>query len=127
MAAPFPKQRSGTWFLERWPYRLFVLRELSTVVVAAYLVVLLLLAGSVYEGAEAFGDFVSMLQSPAFVVFHVVAMLFALLHSVTWFQAVPKGLPLRRGEERVAPALLIGANYVAMAVVTAVVVVAVLV
>ena len=127
MATPYPRQRSNTWFLQRWPYRLFVLRELSTVVVALYIGVLLVLAGRVYDGPSAFRDYVEALQSPLYVAFHIVALLFALLHTVTWFQAVPKGLPLRRGEERVAPSLLIGANYAAMVVVSAVLLVLVLI
>lgn len=126
MARPYPRERSNAWFLERWPYRVFVLRELSALFLALYMGVLLVLAARVHEGSSAFRDYVDALQSPLYLAFHAVALLFALLHSVTWFQAVPKGLPLRRGEQRVAPALLIGANYVAMLALTVLVLVVVL-
>ncbi len=111
---PYPRQHSNTWFLKRWPYRIFMLRELSAVFLALYVVLLLVLVGKVHDGPSAFKDYVVTLRSPALIVFSIVALLFALLHSATWFQAVPKGLPLRRGEEKVPPLLLIGANYVVM-------------
>ncbi len=123
MAAPYPRQSSKTWYLANWPYRLFMLRELSAVFLALYTVLLLVLVTKVHAGADAFAGYLDTLQSPLLVAVHIVVMAFALLHSVTWFQAVPKGLPLRRGEELVPPRLVIGANYVLLLAVTAVVVV----
>jgi fumarate reductase subunit C len=118
MARPYPRQRSATWFLARPAYLIFVLRELSAVFLALYVIVLLLLTARVSEGAASFEDFLATLRSPVLIVFHAIALGFALLHSVTWFQAVPKGLPLRRGEDRIPPALLIGLNYAALAAAT---------
>lgn len=119
--APYPRQRSRTWFLARWPYRLFMLRELSAVFLAAYMVVMLLLVGQVHDGRHAFESFRSTLDSPAMLAFNSIVFLFALLHSVTWFQAVPKALPVRRGTEKVPPQLLIGAHYVAMLALSAII------
>jgi len=121
MARPYPRTVSNIWWLKRWPYRIFMLRELSSVFLAAYVVLLLVLVTKVHDGAKEFAGYLDFLQSPVLIAFHVVALLFVLLHTVTWFQAVPKGLPLRRGEERVPPALVIGATYVALLVVTVVV------
>ena len=123
----YPRQHSGTWFLKRWPYRIFMLRELSAVFLALYMVLLLLLVTKVHAGPDAFKNYVLTLRSPALIVFNSVALLFALLHSVTFFQAIPKGLPLRRGEERVPPLLISGVLFVAMLVATAIVLLIVLV
>ena len=121
MARPYPRTVSNTWWLKRWPYRIFMLRELSAVFVAAYVVLLLLLVTKVHDGAAAFEGYLDFLQSPLLIAFHVVALLFVMLHVITWFQAVPKGLPLRRGEERVPPALMIGSSYVGWLAVSVVV------
>lgn len=118
---PYPRQHSNTWFLKRWPYRIFMLRELSAVFLALYMVLLLLLVTKVHTGPDAFRSYVQTLRSPALVVLHVVILLFALLHSVTFFQAIPKGLALRRGEEKVPPLLINGVNYVLMLVLTVIV------
>jgi len=105
---PYPRQRSNTWFLKRWPYRIFMLRELSAVFLAGYTVLLILLVAKVHDGGDAFKDYADTLQSPALIVFNVIALLFALLHTFTWFQAVPSALPVRIGEEKVPAVLLIG-------------------
>ena len=122
MATPYPRRRSRTWYLESWPYRLFMLRELSAVFLALYTVLLLVLVMKVQAGPAAFADYVDTLRSPLLVGVHVLIMAFALLHTVTWFQAVPKGLPLRRGEEPVPPRLMIGATYALLLAVTVVVI-----
>jgi fumarate reductase subunit C len=117
----YPRQTSKTWFLKRWPYRLFILRELSGVFLAGYTIVLLLLVTEVHNGAIAFKNFANTLRSPAFIVFNVIALLFALLHSATWFQAMPKALPIRAGKQSASTFLLIGANYLLMIALTAIV------
>lgn len=125
--APYPRQRSQTWFLKRWPYQLFMLRELSAVFLAAYMALLLVLVTQVHNGRHAVRSFENTLKSPELLIFSSVALIFALLHTITWFQAVPKALPLRRGENKVPPGLLIGAHYVAMLALSAVILIIVLV
>ena len=121
MAGPLPRRHSNTWWLRRWPYRIFMLREWSASFVAVYVVLLLVLVQRVNDGLTAYEGYLDFLQSPPLIAFHVVALLFALLHTATWFQAVPKGLPLKRGETRVPPMLMIAGSYAAWAAVSAVV------
>ena len=124
---PYPRQHSKAWFLKRWPYRLFVLRELSAVFLAVYMVLLLVLVMKVHDGKHQFSAFAGTLKSTGWIIFTIVAFVFAQLHTATWFQAVPKALPLRRGENRVSPQLLIAAHYVAMLVASAALLIIVLV
>ncbi len=98
-----------------------MLREWSAVFIAIYVALLLVLVSRVLDGRQPYEDYVDFLQSPPLIAFHVVALLFAVLHTVTWFQAVPKALPLRMGEQRVPAALMIGSNYVVWLVVSVVV------
>jgi fumarate reductase subunit C len=96
-----------------------MLRELSSEFLAAYVVVLLLLVSKVHDGHHAFTGMQQTLKSPGMLVFNSVVLVFALLHTATWFQAVPKALPLRRGEEKVSPVLLVGMHYGLMLVLSA--------
>ena len=107
----YPRQRSNTWYLKRSPYRIFILREFSAVFVAAYTVLLIVLVMKVHNGPKSFKDFSDTLQSPWLLAFNTVALLFALLHTFTWFLAVPSAVQLTRGEEKVPPWALIGAAY----------------
>jgi fumarate reductase subunit C len=127
MVTPYPRQRSNAWFLKRWPYRLFMLRELSAVFLAAYMVLLLVLVTKVHDGKHSVKSFENTLKSPGLLVFTSITLLFALLHSVTWFQAVPKALPLRRGENTVPPRFLIGMHYIVMLVLSAIILIIALV
>jgi fumarate reductase subunit C len=56
-----------------------------------------------------------------------VAFVFALIHTVTWFQAVPKVLPLRYGRDQRLALALVGLNYVGLLALTAIVLLIVLV
>ena len=121
MARPLPRRSSAMWWNRSMPYRIFLLRELSAVSIAIYMVLLLILVQQVRAGEGSFDDYLDVLQKPVVVISHIVALLFALLHTVTWFQAVPKALPLKIGERRVPPMQLIAGNYVIWAVVSVVV------
>jgi fumarate reductase subunit C len=115
---PYPRQQSNTWYLKRWPYRLFMLREFSSVFLAGYMIVLLVVVLRVHDGPRAYHDMVQTLRSPGMVIFSVIALLFTLLHTVTWFLAVPSALQLRIGEEKVPPRLVIAGAYGALLVVS---------
>ena len=113
MARPYPRQHvSKTWYLKRAPYRIFMLREWSAVAVAVYFLLLVHLAGQSREGAGELASYVTRaLSSPVAYLFHAVILVFALLHTVTWFQAVPKAIRMRMGDELVPARMLIGAHY----------------
>ncbi|MCH8273944.1 MAG: fumarate reductase subunit C [Armatimonadetes bacterium] len=119
MKPPLNRNMGSTWWLSRGAYFLIMLRELSAVFIAAYLVFFLICLYKVGQGPEAYGAYLRFLWSPGMILFHLVALAFALLHMVTWFNATPKAVRVWRGEERVPPALMIGPNYAVWAVITA--------
>ena len=127
MAQPLPREKSNIWWNRSGPYRIFLLRELSAVFIAIYMVLLLVLVQQVRDGADSFQDYLSVLQTPILLVMHVIVLSFSLLHTVTWFQAVPKGLPLKIGGHRVPPVQLIAGNYAIWAIVSVIVLVVFLV
>src|SRR4051812_13012872 len=113
-AMVYPRQRSNFWYLKRWPYRIFILREFSAVFLAGFMVEMLLLVKSVHDGPAAFSDFVDTLQSPVMLIVNTIILLFALLHTAPWFMAVPSAMQIRRGEEKVPPQILIGGAYMVL-------------
>ena len=119
---PYVRPMPATWWLKRPNYLLFMLRELSSVFVAIYVVWFLLLLRKLSEGPEAYAAFLDGLRSPLAILYHLVALAFALLHTITWFNLTPQAMPIRRGEERVPASLIILPNYVAWLVVSAVLV-----
>ena len=61
------------------------------------------------------------MRSPLAILFHVVGLAFALLHTITWFNLTPKAMAVWKGEERLPPAMMIVPNYIAWIVVSGVV------
>jgi fumarate reductase subunit C len=102
----------ATWWLRNRYLVAFMIRELTSVFVAAYSVFLLyVLARTNHEDKPGIARFAESLNSPGWYVFHAVVLIFAVYHSVTWFNLTPKAMVLWRGEERVSPLLIAGAHY----------------
>jgi fumarate reductase subunit C len=109
------------WWLERRSYLVFVLRELSSVFIAWFVVYLLLLINAVSDGSAEYQRFLDRSGHWWVVAINVIALLFVLLHSVTWFGLAPKAIVVRRGGRRVPPRLIAVAHYAAWLVLSAVV------
>ena len=76
---------STWWWLRKRTYFVFVMRELSSLFVAWYVLFLLLLVRAVDRGDAAYADFLDWAGSPWLVVLNVVAFAFVVLHTITWF------------------------------------------
>jgi len=116
----YPKM-TPTWWLKRPNYILFMLREFSSVFIAVFLVVFLIQICQLTRGPEAYADFSQRLGSPGWITFHVVALLFALYHSITWFYSSAIVLPMRIGETEIPRNRVVALNLALLAVVSFVV------
>ncbi len=123
MREPYRRPMSSTtWWLSKRTYVLFMLRELTSVLIAAFLVVYLIQLAQLAQGAEAYTAFVERLASPGWIIFHLLVFIAALYHSITWFNLTPQVIIVRRGEEQVPPILIAGSHYVAWLAVSVVIV-----
>jgi fumarate reductase subunit C len=113
---------STYWWLGSRPYLAFILRELSSVFVAWFVVYLLLLVRALGRGQTAYQDFLAWSGHPLVLLLNVVTFFFIVFHAVTWFNLAPKAMVVRVGGTKV-PGLAIGAsNYAAWAVASALIV-----
>jgi len=123
MREPYRRPMSSTtWWLNKRNYLLFMLRELTSVFIAAFLVLYLVQLAQLARGAEAYTAFLQRLASPGWIIFHLVALAAALYHSITWFNLLPQVMVMRRGEERVPPVFIAGSNYLAWVAISVVIV-----
>jgi fumarate reductase subunit C len=83
------------WWLGHWRYLKFILRELSSVFVAAFVVITLFQLRALRNGPDAFVRFQHWLRTPAAIVLNVVIFFFVLLHAITWFNLAPRAMPVR--------------------------------
>jgi fumarate reductase subunit C len=116
------RTRVGTlWWLRRRSYLLFILRELSSIFVAWFVVFLLLLVHAVGRGNSEYQRFLHWASNPWVLLVNVVALAFVALHAVTWFDLTPKAMVVRLRGKRVPSAWIAGSNYLAWAAVSALV------
>ncbi len=114
------RTRLGTlWWLRRRSYLVFILRELSSVFVAWYVVFLLMLIHAVGQGNDAYQRFLHRAANPWMVLVNVVALIFVMFHAITWFNLAPKAMVVRLRGKRVPPAWVGASNYLAWTVVSA--------
>ena len=110
---------STWWWLRKRSYFLFVMRELSSLFVAWLVLFLLLFVEAVFEGEEAYHAFLERASSGPLLVLNVIAFAFLVLHTVTWFGVTPQAMDLRLRGRKVPTVAVLGAQYVALAVVSA--------
>ena len=109
------------WWTRRRSYLLFVLRELSSVFVAWFVVFLLLLVVAVARGDEAYRRFIDWAANPVVLVVNIIALLFVVFHALTWFNLAPKAMVVNLRGRRVPPMLVAVAHFGVWVVVSAVI------
>jgi fumarate reductase subunit C len=97
MSAPvtYRQPLSRLWWLKKRTYFLFVMRELSSVFVAWFAVFLMMMVFAIGRGEAAYQNFLNWAASPVVVVVNIVALAFAVLHTVTWFALTPQAMVVR--------------------------------
>ena len=96
------------WWLETAPFRRFVIRELTSVFVAVYSVILLLFLLALSRGQAAYEGFLRWLDLPGIVVLHVVILAAVLYHTVTSIQLASQIQEVRLGGKALPPSFLAG-------------------
>jgi fumarate reductase subunit C len=117
----YRKPVSTYWWLQRWEYLRFVLRELSSVFVAYFVVLMLLQIYMLSRGPQAYADFQDFLKNPFVIALNVISFLFVVFHSITWFNLAARAMAVRVGGKRVPGFLISGSNFAAWVVISAVV------
>ena len=104
-----------TWYFRHPSYMRYMAREITSLFIAAYCVLLVFGLQSLAAGPDAWQDYLLALKSPASIVFQLLVLIAAVYHAATWFNATQKAMPLQIGENFVPGTMISGAHYVAWA------------
>lgn len=115
---PYLREITSEWIFRHPRYLRYMVREFSCLFIGGWTLMLVWGLKQLADGPAAWAAFLECLKSPASIVFHAVALGFAIYHSVTWFNLTPKALPLQRGEEFVPDGVIAGAHFAGWAVVS---------
>lgn len=103
---------ASNWWMAKTNYKLFMFRELTAVFVWLYLVFYLCQLSQLgKDSGGAYTTFLGHRASFPWILFHIVALVAAIYHSVTWFNLTPKVLVVRQGEEKIPDGLIAGPHY----------------
>ena len=110
---------STYWWLTRWVYLKFILRESSAVFVAWTVVLTLLQIRALARGPADYAEFQNWLRSPLLLALNTVSLLFVVFHAVTWFNLAPKAMVVRVRGKRLPNLAISAPNYAAWVVLSA--------
>ena len=86
----YQRSISNLWWLERFNYLIFILREFSSIFVGYFLIVTLSQVCALARGPEAYAAFQDWMRHPLVILVNIIAFAFLVLHTVTWSNLVPK-------------------------------------
>ena len=110
---------STYWWLKRWAYLKFILREASSVFVAWTVVMTLLQIRALARGPADYAEFQNWLRSPLLLALNAVSLAFVVFHAVTWFNLAPKAMVIRLRGKRLPNLAIAGPNFAAWLVISA--------
>jgi fumarate reductase subunit C len=105
------------WWLKKPAYTWFMVRDVTSVFIAGYCVFLIYLMYRANH-ADTFASFYQSLAHPVSVVLHLIALAFAVIHSITFFNLTPRVIVMHRGDEKVPESAIAGGHYVMWVVVS---------
>jgi len=116
---PYIREMSKTsWFLSQARYRDYILHEVTCIFIAIYAVILIVGLFRLGQGPEAWQGWLDGLRSPLGIIFQILAFVFAVIHTWSWFKVVPQAMRIQRGTDFVPGNLIVGVHYGVLAVIS---------
>ena len=112
---------STYWWMQRGSYFIFILRELSSIFVAWFVIYLLMLVRALGHGTLAYHQFLDWARNPSILLLNVVSLFFVVFHAITWFNLAPQAMVVHVGKRRLAGSWIVASNYAAWIVVSMVI------
>ena len=116
--AGYPWRMPAVWWLKNPRYTLYMLRELSAVFAALWVVLFLAQLPKLVEGPAGRAQWLSEVTSPGWLIFSFISLLFVLYHAWTSANATGTLIYLRLGKTATPAAALNGGFIAAWAVAT---------
>lgn len=110
---------STWWWMGQWAYLKFILRELTSLGVAWFVVVTMMQIWALRGGPDEYAAFQQWLRTWWVLLLNGASLAFALFHTITWFNLAPRAMTVRLGGKRLPDVAISAPNYVAWIAVSA--------
>ena len=108
-----------TWYMRNGRYKVYVLRELTSFLVAFYSVLTILALAALADSPEHWNAWIASQQTTGMVIFHALALLYFLFfQTFPWFKLAPKAMPVQLGEKKLPDSAIVIGHYVVWVIVT---------
>ncbi|HEX9594393.1 MAG TPA: hypothetical protein VGB12_13780 [bacterium] len=111
-------QMPSNWWTKKHNYRLFMLREISAVFVAIFLLGYLGRLAALAHGEAAYYNYVEGVGGFFGILWNCLALAIVCYHAWTWFQTAGIVAQVRVGGKLLAPDVIVKANLAAWAVIS---------
>lgn len=96
---PYIAKQPDSWYMQSRFYRLYMLRELTSVPVVLASLNLLCGLAALAGHPHAWMAWLAAQHNPVMIFFNLLAVAAAVFNSKTWFEAIPKAMPIQKGEK----------------------------
>ncbi len=122
---PKPKQlirpMPADWWLKKPAYTWFMIRDITSLFIAGYCIFLMyVLCRS--RSPETFDAWYRTWGSPLSMALHLIALVFATYHSITFFNLTPRVLVMFQGDEKVPDGAISGVHYAMWLIVSVIII-----
>ncbi|MCG6201740.1 fumarate reductase subunit C [Psychromonas antarctica] len=115
---PYIRKLPMDWWMKQLFYTKYMIREGSSVFVTLYSLILAWGVFRLSQGEVAFNGWLDALQSPFAILLHIIMLILALYHTITWFSLAPKAADLWVKGKKLDEKVIIAAHYCTFVVVT---------
>lgn len=115
---PYQKAQPNNWYMSNTFFKIYMLRELTSVPVALAALNLFWGIAALANSLECWQTWLHFQLNPIVIILNIIAIIAALFNSVKWFEAMPKAIRIQRGDKFVPDKLMIMSNWVAFAVIS---------
>ena len=115
---PYTREIPYDWWMKQLFYTKYMLREGSSVFITFYSLVLAWGVFRLSQGEVAFNAWLEALQNPFAIFLHLITLVFALYHTITWFSLAPKAADIWIKGKRLTDNIIVSVHYAAFVIAT---------
>lgn len=115
---PYTRKLPIDWWMKQAFYTKYMIREGTSLLITLYSLILVWGLLRLSQGEVAFNGWLDALQNPFAIILHVIMLIFALYHTITWFSLAPKAADLWMKGKKIEDKVIVAAHYGAFAVLT---------
>lgn len=114
----YVRSMPASWWQRLGFYRLYMLREMTAAPAVWFSIVLIYGVFTLKHGAEGWAGFVGFLQNPLVLLFNIIALVAAAIHTKSWFELAPKASIIIVKDEKMGPEPVIKGLWAVTVIVT---------